>query len=132
MVADGDEPGLLAYRDGEPVGWVAVGPRSRYARMMSPRAVVYRPIDEEPSWVVNCFYVARPHRKSGVAGALLAAAVRFAFERGAGLIEAYPLDLERASPTDASLYVGSLRMFLDAGFEEVARVKDRPVVRRFR
>jgi hypothetical protein len=26
MVAEGREPGLLAYRDGEPVGWCAVGP----------------------------------------------------------------------------------------------------------
>jgi GNAT superfamily N-acetyltransferase len=132
MVADGEEPGLLAYRDGEPVGWVAVGPRSRYARMMSPHAVVYRPLDDRPSWVINCFFVSRPERRSGVASALLDAAVAFAFDRGARLIEAYPLDLERASPTDASLYVGSLRMFLDAGFEEVARIKDRPVVRRFR
>src|SRR4029078_13742366 len=29
--------GLLAYRDGEPVGWVAAGPRLRYSRaLLSP------------------------------------------------------------------------------------------------
>jgi hypothetical protein len=67
-----------------------------------------------------------------VATALLAAAVRFAFDRGAEVVEAYPLDLDRTTPSAASLYVGSLQMFVDAGFAEVARVKDRPVVRRFR
>lgn len=26
--------GLLAYRDGEPVGWVAVSPRAEFSRVM--------------------------------------------------------------------------------------------------
>ena len=43
LVADGKKPGLLAYRDKHPVGWCAVGPRSRYMRMMSLRSEVYRP-----------------------------------------------------------------------------------------
>ncbi len=32
LVDDGSEPGVLAYRDGEPVGWCAVGPRERSAK----------------------------------------------------------------------------------------------------
>jgi GNAT superfamily N-acetyltransferase len=129
LVADGAEPGLLAYLDGEPVGWCAVGPRQRYARMMSPRSRTFRPLDDHPSWVINCFYVSRAAREQRVATALLAAAVDYAFTRGAERIEAYPIDPAAQTPTTDSLFVGHLPAFLAAGFVEVARVGKRPVVR---
>lgn len=131
LVADGAEPGVLAYDDDEPVGWCAVGPRHRYRRMMSTRSAVFRPLDEDRrAWVINCFYIRRGHRGEGVARELLAAAIPFALTRGASRIEAYPLDVEvRPKTTRADLFVGSLSMFLDAGFEEVARIRNRPVVR---
>lgn len=129
LVAAGEEPGLLAYEGGVPVGWCAVGPRSRYARMMSPRSTVYRPLDDEPSWVVNCFFVAKSHRRRGVATALLEAAVGFAFSRGAGRIEAYPVVSPERAARAPDLYVGTLEMFREAGFVEVTRMRERPVVR---
>ncbi|MGH9894304.1 MAG: GNAT family N-acetyltransferase, partial [bacterium] len=92
LVARGQRPGLLAYRDRQPVGWCAVGPRQRYTRMMSARSQVYGPPPEsQGSWVINCFYTARPHRGSGVATALLEAAVLFARKSGASVLDAYPL-----------------------------------------
>jgi len=129
LVADGEEPGLLAYLDDDPVGWCALGPRERYARMMSPRSRTFRPLDDLPSWVINCFFIARPARGQGVATALLAAAVDYAFARGAERIEAYPIDPATQAPTTDNLFVGYLPAFLGAGFVEVARVGKRPVVR---
>lgn len=129
LVDDGSEPGLLAYRDGAPVGWCAVGPRERFARMMSARARVYKPIDDRPSWVINCFYIPRAERGQGLANDLLAAAVGFARDRGATLLEAYPIDRSANDHTAASLFVGTLSMFADAGFSEAARQNDRPLVR---
>ncbi|MFH1330505.1 MAG: GNAT family N-acetyltransferase [Actinomycetota bacterium] len=128
LVAEGAEPGLLAYLAGEPVGWCAVGPRERYARMMSPRSRTFRPLDDRPSWVVNCFFIARSARRRGVAVALLAA-VDYAFAHGAERLEAYPIDPETTKPNAANLFVGWLPAFLEAGFVEVARVGARPVVR---
>ena len=32
-VESGEEPGLLAYSGGEPVGWVALAPREKYAHL---------------------------------------------------------------------------------------------------
>jgi GNAT superfamily N-acetyltransferase len=126
MVASGSEPGLLAYVSGEPVGWCAVGPRERYSRMTSPRSTVYRPLDGEPSWVINCFFVARSHRGLGIATRLLGAAIEYAFSHGAQRIEAYP---RQEAASAAELYVGSLEMFRAEGFEEVARMRGRPLVR---
>ncbi|MBN2112601.1 MAG: GNAT family N-acetyltransferase [Acidimicrobiia bacterium] len=129
LVADGAEPGLLAYLDGVPAGWCAVGPRERYARLMSPRSKTFRPLDDRPSWVINCFFIARSARRRGLAAALLAAAVDYAFAHGAERIEAYPIDPAATKPTAANLFVGSLPAFQEAGFLEVGRVGNRPVVR---
>ncbi|MBU1493955.1 MAG: GNAT family N-acetyltransferase [Actinobacteria bacterium] len=129
MVADGEVPGLLAYADGEPMGWVALGPRYRYARMMSARSRVYKPLDDDPSWVINCFFMDKGWRGKGVATALLEAAVGYARSQGAERIEGYPKDTSLRKISNADLFVGSLQMFLEAGFTEVTRVGDRPLVR---
>jgi len=129
LVADGEEPGLLAYLDGEPVGWCAVGPRERYARMMSSRSRTFRPLDDLPSWVINCFFITRPARRQRVAAALLAGAIDYAFAHGAERIDAYPIDPAAQAPTTDNLFVGYLPAFLAAGFVEVARMGARPLVR---
>jgi GNAT superfamily N-acetyltransferase len=134
LVRDGEEPGLLAYRDGNPVGWCAVGPRRRYARMMSARSPVYGPVDEagegDENWVINCFYLPRAERGQGIATILLEAAVDYAFAQGAASIDGYPVtDTTHGA---SSLFVGTLAMFELAGFTEIRRVRDRPLMRRLR
>lgn len=126
----GDAPGLLAYCDDEPVGWCAVGPRRWYGRMNSPRSRVYRPIDDQETWVINCFFIRKDRRGTGVATALLDAAVAHATARGAEIIEAYPVDRSAKEAGAALLFVGTLSMFEAAGFTEVARMGTRPLVRR--
>jgi GNAT superfamily N-acetyltransferase len=129
MVETEEVPGLLAYADTLPIGWVAVGPRERYGRMMSPHSRVFRPLDDEPSWVINCFYIADEWRGMGVATMLLEAAVRWARTNGATRIDAYPKEVPEDRPPDSEMFTGSLQMFLDAGFRELTRMNDRPVVR---
>ncbi len=128
-------PGLVAYRDSVPIGWVSVGPRDDYPRLQHSR--VLGPLDELPTWSIVCFVVARGHRRRGVAAALLDAAVAYAREHGATLVEGYPADPsagERISP--ASAYKGTLGMFEHAGFRVAARRQAnraspvRPIVRR--
>ncbi|HEX6261819.1 MAG TPA: GNAT family N-acetyltransferase [Actinomycetota bacterium] len=131
IVREGREPGLLAYRRGEPVGWVSLGPRGDFGRLDRSR-VLGRVDDEEGVWSIVCFYIHRRHRRDGVAKALLAAAVARAAERGARCVEAYPVDLGAAAAKKASaeLFTGTLAMFEDAGFREVARRGTaRPIVR---
>src|SRR5882672_11320080 len=37
LVERGPPPGLLAFRGGEPVAWIAVGPRAEYRRLAGSR-----------------------------------------------------------------------------------------------
>jgi len=128
LVLDEEEPGLLAYRDGNPVGWCAVGPRQRYTRLMSTRSETYRPVDDAvDNWVVNCFYLPKEHRGQGIATQLLDAAIEYAFAHGAASIDGYPLI--NTSQGANSLYVGTMSMFERAGFVEIRRVRERPLMR---
>ena len=129
LVAEGRQPGLLGYRGGEPVGWVAVAPRDEYRRIA--RTQKLQPVDDRPAWAVVCFYVHRDHRRAGVAAALLAAAVEHARAHGAELVEGYPVDSSGGKRVSGARQgTGRLEMFERAGFAEVARRGDRPIVRR--
>ena len=130
VVAAGAEPGLLAYRDGAPVGWVAVAPRAVYGRVL--RSPVHKPIDDAgPVYSITCFFIAKAARGAGIADVLLNAAVEFASARGAHIVEAYPTDVGDERPTAAEMWRGSLKQFERAGFEVAARRKPaRPIVRK--
>ncbi len=127
-------PGLVAYQDGEAVGWVSMGPRDDYERIQ--HSVVLAPLDDKPVWSIVCFVVGRRSRGSGVARALLDAAIAYAREHGATLLEAYPADTDGARIPAASAFRGTVSMFEHAGFEVVARRQFnkkspvRPIVRR--
>lgn len=124
-IETGPPPGLIAYVDGEPAGWVRVGPRTRQRRLARTRKIAGASAeawDDESVWAVSCFVVRKEHRGQGLHGRLLAAAVDFARESGARVLEAYPLDPElggRKSTND--LYHGVVSTFAGAGFREVAR-----------
>jgi GNAT superfamily N-acetyltransferase len=126
--------GLVAYRDGRAVGWVSVGPREDYARL--ERSKVLARVDDKPVWSIVCFVVSRQLRGQGIARALLDAAVDYARDHGATLLEAYPVDPARGRVPAASAYTGPLGMFERAGFEVVERrqwnatTPVRPIVRR--
>jgi len=121
-------PGLIAYRDKVPVGWVALGPREDFAVLQN--SSVMKPVDDRPVWSVICFVVPSEYRGQGIAEALLKGAVAYAAKQGAKLVEGYPMD-KRARTKDENLWFGTKSMFDRAGFKEIARRKpERPIVRR--
>jgi GNAT superfamily N-acetyltransferase len=102
--------GLLAYRNGEPVGWCAVGPRARYARALKTPTYAGAPAEPDATiWFVPCFFVRASVRDSGVSRALLQAAVELARASGATAIEGFPYaGSRRRSGGDAQVGVQSL------------------------
>ena len=131
----GTTSGLVAYLDGEPVGWCAVEPRSAYPRLLRDCRVpwVGRAEDktDDSVWAVTCFVTRAGFRRRGVSRALARAAVDFARERGARAVEGYPMLTEPGKEiTWGELHVGSRSIFAGAGFAEVSRPTRRRVVMR--
>ena len=112
-------PGLVAYDGDQAVGWVSLGPREEYERLAYSK--ILAPIDDKPVWSIVCFVVSRKARRKGVAGALLEAAIEFAREHGATMLEAYPVDTGGGRVPSANVFHGTLAMFERAGFEIVER-----------
>jgi GNAT superfamily N-acetyltransferase len=128
LVQDGAVPGLLAYRDGRPVGWVSVAPREEFGRIQ--RSPTLKPVDDKPVWSIVCFYMDRRERGAGVGTVLLAAAVQHAAEEGARIVEGYPVDPAIRKFPNAEAFTGVVSMFERAGFREVARRGGRPIMRK--
>jgi GNAT superfamily N-acetyltransferase len=121
-------PGLLAYDGDTPVGWCAVEPRPNLVRLRHSRIVAggtANPDFTDPSvWAVTCFVVPRAHRRRGVGRALAEAAVAYARDHGARIVEGYAVDHSvREKSSSAELFHGTVTMFENAGFSEVARPK---------
>ena len=117
QLMDEGPPGVLAYEDGEVVGWAAVARRAdtTFARNRKiPR------VDDLDVWSVWCIRVRPGHRGSGISHHLLRGAVEFAKASGAPAIEGYPVD-NGADKVDLTMaYVGTRRLFERAGFTKIA------------
>ncbi len=126
IAEEGPPPGLLGYIDGDPRGWVQVGPRADFPTL--GRSRLFKPVDEVAPWTINCFVVRTGERRQGIGRGLLAAAIEYAKTQGAKVIEAYPVDGTRGSVVD--YFTGTLPMFTDHGFVEIIRRNEtRPIVR---
>ena len=112
-------PGLVAFDGDRAVGWVSLGPRDDFERIVRSRVIPR--IDDRPVWSIVCFAVSEAARGRGVARALLDAAIDHARVRGATALEAYPVLVPEGEPIhpDAA-YTGTLPMFERAGFTVVA------------
>jgi GNAT superfamily N-acetyltransferase len=127
IVESGAIPGILAYSNTEPVGWCAVEPRESYTALERSRTLAR--VDNLPVWSISCFYIDRHWRGKGLMRNLIPAAVNWAGENGAQIIEAYPF--EPKIKRDSSLYMGIVPVFHDAGFVEVLRRSARhPIMRK--
>jgi GNAT superfamily N-acetyltransferase len=119
--------GLVAYLDGDPVGWCAVAPRADHPRLLRDYRVPWLGRNEDKAdttvWAVTCFVTRAGYRRRGVSRALARATVAFARERGARAVEGYPDFVDGGS-------VGTLAMFAEAGFAEVSRPGNRRAVMR--
>jgi GNAT superfamily N-acetyltransferase len=113
LVREQPPPGVLAYDDGEVVGWAAVHPRRDTSFARNRRIPL---VDDLDVWSLWCVRVRPGHRGRGIAHDLVAGAVRFAADQGAPAVEAYPVDngSDRVDLTMA--YVGTRALFERAGF----------------
>lgn len=119
LVEAGHAHGVLAFADGEPIGWCSFDRRVDYAKL--DRAPSLKCDDAAQVWSIPCFYVQRKFQGQGVAKALLAHALQALERRGAAVVEGYPVKPSgdgKKSPA-AFAWTGTRRLFDAAGFQLV-------------
>jgi hypothetical protein len=124
--------GLVAFLEGEPVGWCAIAPRSAHPRLLRNNRVPWEGRTEdkldESVWAVTCFVTRAGFRRRGISYVLAQASIGFAKERGARALEGYPIITKPGQDiTWGEVHVGSRSIFEAAGFAEVSQ----PTPRRF-
>jgi predicted GNAT family acetyltransferase len=130
LVDAGEVPGLLGVRDGRPVAWVSIAPRERYPSL--ERSPVLRRLDDEPVWSLVCLFIARGHRRHGLAIEVVRGALAYAREQGGRVVEACPSVPRGRELAPVSSYMGVPSLFAAAGFVECARPSEAKMVMRRR
>ncbi|HEY0896591.1 MAG TPA: GNAT family N-acetyltransferase, partial [Sphingobacteriaceae bacterium] len=120
--------GLIAFYEGQPVGWCAFAPREDFAKLAGSR--VHRPIDDRAVWSIPCFFIDKQFRKKGLSVAILKKIVGYARDHNIRVIEAYPTIPTQEKLPDSFAWIGLYKSFERAGFEIVDRTsRHRPMVR---
>ncbi|WP_446664154.1 GNAT family N-acetyltransferase [Flexivirga sp. B27] len=110
-------PGVLAYDGDDVVGWAAVAPRAE-TTFAANRKIPH--VDDLDAWSLWCVRIRPGHRKQGLLHPLIAGAVDFARDNGAPALEAYPVDNDGAKVDLTMAFVGTRKIFEDAGFHKAA------------
>lgn len=129
----GPPPGLLAFADGQAIGWMQIGPRADVPEFNNAGrgSAPLEPGDAgDPAvWVISCFFIRGKARGHGLTHRLVDAGIAFARRSGARVLEACPIDQSNGKHP-VSLFVGSTRVFEKAGFARtVERKPGRPLMR---
>jgi GNAT superfamily N-acetyltransferase len=127
-VDSGEIPGLLAYANDQPIAWCSVAPREAFPSLERSRTL--KRVDDLPVWSIVCFYVAKPYRRKGLMAELLRAAIDYAMQHGAKIVEGYPIEPKHDDSPPVSTFTGIFSAFQEVGFVEVARRSEkRPIMR---
>ena len=129
IVDSGIIPGLLAYRDGKPIGWCSVAPREQFGVL--ERSRVLKRLDDQPVWSLVCFYIHKDYRGQGVGEKLIRGAVKYVKSRGGRIIEAYPTLPRGRTLAPVSSFVGLPRVFKKVGFVECKQPSASRVIMRY-
>jgi len=122
-------PGIIAYYNDKPVGWIAIQKREKYSRLANSK--ILRPLDDKSVWSIVCFFVHKDYRKMGVSVELIKNACDFAASKGGTIVEAYPTETRTKNSAPVFIYTGTASAFKKAGFTEVARRSEtRPIMRK--
>ena len=117
LVREDPPPGVLAYDGDEVVGWAAIHPRADTSFARNRKIPV---LDDLDVWSLWCVRVRPGHRGAGISHSLVEGAVGFARDRGAPVVEAYPVDNRGAKVDLTMAYVGTRALFERAGFRKAA------------
>lgn len=129
IVQSGQVPGIMAYYQGQPVGWCSVAPREQYGAL--ERSPVLKRLDDTAVWSLICLFVTSGYREQKIAEALIQAALEYVRSQGGQVVEAYPTQPGEGPLPPVSSFMGVPAIFERAGFVECARPSKRKVIMRY-
>lgn len=130
LINSGVIPGILAFKNTEPVGWCSVAPRDDFLVLENSR--ILKRIDDKPVWSVVCLFIKKNYRNLGLSVQLLKAAKKYVKEQGGRILEGYPVEPKKDKMPDAFAWTGLASAFLESGFkEQLRRSETRPIMRAF-
>jgi GNAT superfamily N-acetyltransferase len=126
LIRDGRKHGLMAYVGDRMVGWCHAAP---LAELVNPKFRHGRG-DEEVAGIgsIVCFNLAESHRRQGLPGVLLRAAVERFADAGLSIAEAYPW--KEPSPRPGREYLGTINLYELHGFTPFRETEDAVIMRR--
>lgn len=131
IILSGKPPGVIGFDKKEPVAWCCVGRREEFTRLENSRSL--KPIDDQPVWSIPCLFVAKTHRKTKLSSKAVDAAVKYAFSKGAKIVEGYPNDTRGKKWADPFAWMGLVSSFSNAGFKIAKRISpSRVIMRRYK
>lgn len=120
--------GLIAFYEGQAIGWCAFAPREDFAKLQRSR--VHKRIDDQHVWSIPCFFINKQFRRKGLSVVLLKGVIAYARAHGIKILEAYPTIPTQERLPDSFAWIGLYKSFERAGFEIVDTTsKSRPMVR---
>ena len=120
--------GVLMYLGREVAGWCSFGPRESFPLLENSR--VLAAVDDQPVWSIICFFMAKEFRRQGLSVPFLKYVMSYCKNKGAKIIEAYPIHADSKDYPVVFAHVGFHSSFKKVGFKEVVRRSlTRPVMR---
>jgi len=111
-------PGVIAHLDGEVAGWAGIAPRADLHPFANSKKIPH--IDDLSVWTLWCIRVRPGFRRKGLTQALIEGAVAYARQCGAPAVEAYPADSGDKRVDLTMAFVGTRKMFEQAGFTKAS------------
>jgi GNAT superfamily N-acetyltransferase len=107
--------GLLAYSDGECIGWLSIDPISK---LVGHDCLSTGKVGE---LAIHCIFVKENYRGKGISKHLIENAIQYAHENGAKLISAFPIPEENRGkfPVNEAEFSGRFSTFQKLGFKQV-------------
>jgi GNAT superfamily N-acetyltransferase len=130
IVQLGKPAGVLAFHKNQAVGWCAIAPRTEFKKLENSK--ILKRIDNAEVWSITCFFIKKGYRNQGLSRRLINAAVNYAKQNGAEIVEGYPVEPKKYPIPEIFAFTGLAAAFNKAGFIEVARNSEtRPIMRKY-
>lgn len=113
---------LVLDGSGVAQGWAKFGRTSELPILHQHRRAYEKDEPPRPEWRVACFYTDTKHRREGIARAALEGALEMIARDGGGTVEAIPEVTAERIAHGRFLFVASVELFEDYGFERVRQL----------